>query len=133
MLWRLSSGCLRRAEWLTTLCRNIQVRQLETLAGFPACLIYDPQDLSDPNRDIENVYAKILIRLGHLQVMFFLERLLCINGSLEQGNLLVLSFEMLTLTLTLWTHKDQFAAMRRNFEWLVSSPIDPPLMPSYAL
>ncbi|KAK1255468.1 hypothetical protein MKX08_009463 [Trichoderma sp. CBMAI-0020] len=105
--------------------RNIQVRQLETLAGFPACLIYDPQDLSDPNRDIENVYAKILIRLGHLQVMFFLERLLCINGSLEQGNLLVLSFEMLTLTLTLWTHKDQFAAMRRNFEWLLMAHAAP--------
>jgi hypothetical protein len=91
------------------------------LDGFPASLKYDPQDLSDPNRDIENIYAKILIRLGHLQVMFFLERLLCINGSLDEGNLLVLSFEMLALTLTLWTHKDQFAAMRRNFEWLVSS------------
>lgn len=123
VLRRSKSSIFHGIEWLTALRRNIQVRQLETLAGFPACLRYDPQDLSNPNRDIENVYAKILIRLGHLQVMFFLERLLCINGSLEQGNLLVLSFEMLTLTLTLWTHKDQFAAMRRNFEWLVSSPI----------
>lgn len=109
--------------------RNIQIRQLETLAGFPACLRYDPQDLSDPNRDIECIYAKILIRLGHLQTLFLLERLLCINGSLEQGNLLVLSFEMLTLTLTLWTHKDQFAAMRRNFEWLVSSAV--PFIPFF--
>ncbi|KAH8122599.1 hypothetical protein LI328DRAFT_136204 [Trichoderma asperelloides] len=105
--------------------RNIQVRQLETLAGFPACLKYDPQDLSDPNRDIECVYAKILIRLGHLQTMFFLERLLCINGSLDEGNLLVLSFEMLTLTLTLWTNKDQFAAMRRSFEWLLMAHAAP--------
>jgi hypothetical protein len=52
--------------------------------------------------------------------MFLLERLLLLNGSLDEGNLLLFSFEMLTLTLALWTHKDRFAEMRRNFEWLVS-------------
>lgn len=77
----------------------------------------------DPDIDTKSVYARILIRLSHLQTMFFLERLLLLNGSLEEGNLLLFSFEMLTLTLTMWTHKDRFAAMRRNFEWLVSSTI----------
>jgi hypothetical protein len=63
----------------------------------------------------------MLIRLAHLQTMFFLERLLLLNGSLDEGNMLLLCFEMLTLTLSIWTHKDRFVAMRRNFEWLVSN------------
>lgn len=102
----------------------MQGRQLETLAGFPAYLKYDPQELSDPDIDLEAAYARMLIRLAHLQTMFFLERLLLLNGSLDEGNMLLFSFEMLTLTLTMWTHKDRFAAMRRSFEWLVSSTID---------
>ncbi|RFU78617.1 hypothetical protein TARUN_3587 [Trichoderma arundinaceum] len=36
-----------------------------------------------------------------------------------------LRFGMLTLTLTLWTHKDRFAAMRRNFEWLLMAHAAP--------
>ncbi|KAL7933181.1 hypothetical protein V8C35DRAFT_305115 [Trichoderma chlorosporum] len=105
--------------------RNIQGRQIETLAAFPSYLKYDPQDLSDPALDTEAVYARILIRLAHLQTMFFLERLLLLNGSLEEGNLLLFSFEMLTLTLTMWTHKDRFAPMRRNFEWLLMAHAAP--------
>ncbi|KAH6604513.1 hypothetical protein Trco_006220 [Trichoderma cornu-damae] len=105
--------------------RNIQDRQTETLAGFPACLKYDPQDLSDPDVDVETVYARILIRLTHLQNMFLLERLLLLNGSSNRGNILLFSFEMLTLTLTLWTHKDRFAAMRRSFEWLLMAHAAP--------
>jgi hypothetical protein len=101
----------------------MQGRQLELVAAFPPYLRYDPQDVLDPDIDTKSVYARILIRLTHLQTMFFLERLLLLNGSLEEGNLLLFSFEMLTLTLTMWTHKDRFAAMRRNFEWLVSSAI----------
>lgn len=103
--------------------RNIQGREMETFAGFPAYLKYDPQDLLDPELDTESVYARILIRLTHLQTMFFLERLLLLNGSLDEGNMLLFSFEMLTLTLIMWTHKDRFAAMRRNFEWLVSNAL----------
>lgn len=74
----------------------------------------------DPELDTVSVYARMLLRLSHLQTMFLLERLLLLNGSLDEGNLLLFSFEMLTLTLALWTHKDRFADMRRNFEWLVS-------------
>ncbi|KAL7949350.1 hypothetical protein V8C42DRAFT_310649 [Trichoderma barbatum] len=105
--------------------RNMQGRELETFTGFPSYLRYDSQDLSNPELDTESVYARILIRLTHLQTMFFLERLLLLNGSLEEGNLLLFSFEMLTLTLTMWTHKDRFAAMRRNFEWLLMAHAAP--------
>ncbi|KAL5092837.1 hypothetical protein Trisim1_000572 [Trichoderma cf. simile WF8] len=105
--------------------RNMQGRQLELVAAFPPYLRYDPQDVLDPDIDTKSVYARILIRLTHLQTMFFLERLLLLNGSLEEGNLLLFSFEMLTLTLTMWTHKDRFAAMRRNFEWLLMAHAAP--------
>ncbi|EHK25749.1 uncharacterized protein TRIVIDRAFT_114907, partial [Trichoderma virens Gv29-8] len=105
--------------------RNIQDREMELLAGFPVHLKYDSQDFSDPELDTESVYARILIRLTHLQTMFFLERLLLLNGSLEEGNLLLFSFEMLILTLAMWTHKDRFAAMRRNFEWLLMAHAAP--------
>ena len=99
---------------------NIQTRELETYAALPAHLQQGPHLLLDPELDTELVYARILMRLAHLQTMFLLERLLLLNGSLDEGNLLLFSFEMLTLTLALWTHKDRFAEMRRNFEWLVS-------------
>lgn len=40
-------------------------------------------------------------------------------GGRDDGQLLVTSFEMVSLTLTIWTHQDRFAAIRRDFEWLV--------------
>ncbi|KAL7810266.1 hypothetical protein V8C44DRAFT_332764 [Trichoderma aethiopicum] len=99
--------------------RNIQTRELETFAALPAHLQYSPHLLLDPELNTVSVYARMLLRLSHLQTMFLLERLLLLNGSLDEGNLLLFSFEMLTLTLALWTHKDRFADMRRNFEWLL--------------
>lgn len=105
--------------------RNLQTRELQTFATLPAHLQYSPHILLDPELDTTSVYARILLRLAHLQTMFLLERLLLLNGSLDEGNLLLFSFEMLTLTLALWTHKDRFAEMRRNFEWLLMAHAAP--------
>lgn len=49
-----------------------------------------------------------------------IERLLLRNGASNEGDLLVTSFDLVTSTLVFWTHKDKFAPMRRNFDWLVS-------------
>ncbi|KAL6399322.1 hypothetical protein AUP68_17868 [Ilyonectria robusta] len=87
--------------------------------NFPASLVYDAGNLFDPSLDIEVLYTRILVHLGHLQNLFFVERLLLRNGAADEGNLLLTSFDMVILTLVFWTHKDQFATMRRNFEWLV--------------
>lgn len=93
------------------------------MAEFPASLVYDAGNLFDSSLDIEVLYTRILVHLGHLQNLFFVERLLLRNGAADEGNLLLTSFDMVILTLVFWTHKDQFATMRRNFEWLVSKPI----------
>lgn len=99
--------------------QNLKARQLNTMAEFPASLVYDAGNLFDPSLDIEVLYTRILVHLGHLQNLFFVERLLLRNGAADEGNLLLTSFDMVILTLVFWTHKDQFATMRRNFEWLV--------------
>lgn len=72
--------------------------------------------------DPKLVYLKIITHLDYLQNIFFAERLLLRHGHLDDGDLLVTSFEMVILTLKLWIHKDRFSdlSMLRNYEWLVS-------------
>lgn len=41
-------------------------------------------------------------------------------GALDEGDVLVVSFEMISLALLFWTHKDKFRDIRRDFEWIVS-------------
>ncbi|KAF7542399.1 hypothetical protein G7Z17_g11607 [Cylindrodendrum hubeiense] len=98
--------------------QNLKTRQLNTVSEFPTGLVYDPENLFDSNLDIETRYTRILVHLAHLQNLFFVERLLLRNGAPDEGNLLITSFDLVTLTIVFWTHKDQFATMRRNFEWL---------------
>lgn len=99
---------------------EVKARAERTVDQFPQSLIYRTEDLSDPDADIEIIYARILVRLEHLQNLFFAERLLLRLGRVDEGRLLVISFEMVTLTLVFWTHQDRFAGVRRDFEWLVS-------------
>ncbi|KAF7547053.1 hypothetical protein G7046_g9132 [Stylonectria norvegica] len=111
----LSPGSFATSETLL----DIKARQLETLATFPEKLIYQPDHLIDPNSDPDILFARLLIKMEHLQNVFFIERLLHRFGQPDEGNLLVVSFELVTLTLTFWTHKDRFIRFRRGFEWLL--------------
>ncbi|KAF5721893.1 hypothetical protein FMUND_3377 [Fusarium mundagurra] len=116
--------------------RNLKQRQLNVIAELPRCLIYDPddptdlplpraeiqpydKDLSDPPVETNIVSLKIFIRLTHLQNMFLLERLLLQYGCLDEGDVLLVSYEMITLTLLFWMHKDRFRDIRRDMEWLL--------------
>jgi len=63
---------------------------------------------------------RIFARLTHLQNTFLLERLMLQYGALDEGDVLVVSFEMISLALLFWTHKDKFRDIRRDFEWIVS-------------
>ncbi|KAJ4321144.1 hypothetical protein N0V84_005496 [Fusarium piperis] len=98
---------------------EMKARAERTVDQFPQCLIYRTEDLSDPGADIETIYARILVRLEHLQNLFFAERLLLRLGRVDDGRLLIISFEMVTLTLVFWTHQDRFSGVRRDFEWLL--------------
>lgn len=125
-------------QWmLTNPSRNLKQRQLNVIAELPKCLVYDPddpadlplprgeirpydKDLSDPPVETNVVSLRIFIRLTHLQNMFLLERLLLQYGCPDEGDVLLVSYEMITLTLMFWMHKDRFRDIRRDMEWLVS-------------
>jgi hypothetical protein len=111
---------------------------MDYIAQVPEVMIYKPEDLSDlplpqdmkpvHGRDLSDppvatnlVSIKIFFWLTHLQNMFLLERLLVQYGSIDEGDVLVVSFEMISLTLLFWTRKDRFRDMRRDLEWLVST------------
>ncbi|KLO80841.1 uncharacterized protein LW93_9086 [Fusarium fujikuroi] len=116
--------------------RNLKQQELDVLAELPRCLVYDPadpndlplprteirsyaKDLSDPPVETNVVSLKIFIRLTHLQNMFLLERLLLQYGCPDEGDVLLVSYEMITLTLMFWMHKDRFRDIRRDMEWLL--------------
>jgi hypothetical protein len=99
---------------------EIKARAERIVAKFPQSLIHHPEDSDSPDFEVDTIYTRILIRLEHLQNLFFAERLLLRLGQSDQSRLLIISFEMVTLTLIFWTQQDRFAEVRRDFEWLVS-------------
>ncbi|KAH6897073.1 hypothetical protein B0T10DRAFT_526316 [Thelonectria olida] len=99
----------------------IKERQITTVSQFPSSLTFRPEDLNDASADTDRLCTTLLLKLEHLQNLFFVERLMLRFGGQDAGQLLVTSFEMVSLTLTIWTHQDRFASIRRDFEWLEAS------------
>ncbi|KAF5019460.1 hypothetical protein F66182_8542 [Fusarium sp. NRRL 66182] len=98
---------------------EIKDRARRTYKSFPPNLIHRAEEFDGPDWDMERVYARMVIRLEHLQNLFFAERLLLRLGHVDENSLLPISFEMVTLTLLFWTHQDRFAGVRKDFEWLL--------------
>ncbi|RYP10008.1 hypothetical protein DL764_000937 [Monosporascus ibericus] len=98
---------------------EIKAREVKTLSEFPSCLIYRPGDLADPSLDVVVLHHRLIIELENLQNMFFIERLFIRHGREDTGNLLAVSFDMVSLTLPFWTHLDRLAGIRADLEWLV--------------
>ncbi|KAK5996606.1 hypothetical protein PT974_01943 [Cladobotryum mycophilum] len=71
------------------------------------------------SRELEIIEEFPVVQLEHLQNIFVVERLLLKRGGLEHDALLATSYELVSLTLLFWTHKDRLAAVRKDFEWLV--------------
>ncbi|KAM5357821.1 hypothetical protein ACJZ2D_015882 [Fusarium nematophilum] len=114
---------------LTSL-REIKAREERTVALFPSSLTHRPEDLDDSDLDIDTVYSRILVRLEHLQNLFFAERLLLRLGQPDEGRLLIISFEMVTLTLVFWTHQIDGVCRARRRHPLPRAP--PPDIPRRA-
>ncbi|CAH0023036.1 unnamed protein product [Clonostachys rhizophaga] len=98
---------------------EIKAREAALIAELPPGLAYDPHELEDPRMNADTAYAKTLIQIEHLQNLFFAERLLQRYGQAQEGELLTISYEMVTLTLNFWIHKDSFTKARIDFQWLV--------------
>ncbi|KAI1826774.1 hypothetical protein F4861DRAFT_536820 [Xylaria intraflava] len=100
----------------------LKKRELETLSQFPPSLQPSlDDDLVNSRIDIIVLYSRLVLQLEHLQNLFFIERLLLRHGQVDEGDLLAVSFEMVTYTLYFWTHLDRLLAVRRDCEWLVMS------------
>lgn len=105
--------------------QDIKVRAEQTISQFPDYLRYDPQQVQDPEQNSTLVYMCIFIRIEYLQVLFLAERLLQRHSEgnayyeYDSSGLLLVSYEIVSLIVCLWMHKDRFASERTQFDWLV--------------
>ncbi|KXH32860.1 fungal specific transcription factor domain-containing protein [Colletotrichum salicis] len=97
---------------------EIKERQLRTVAGFPDIMTLKEEDIQNRKLDISLLYTRLIMKLEHLQNMFFIQRLLAKRGH-DDGALLSVSFEMVSKTLMFWTNMDRLSCMNGDFEWLV--------------
>ncbi|KAF5135164.1 hypothetical protein E5D57_005808 [Metarhizium anisopliae] len=105
--------------------RQLKRRETDTVAGFPDSVAYRDGEFDDPLADMERVYARLIIKLEHLQNLFVVERLLSRRGHRDEGELLATSFELVSRTLLFWTNKDRFGMARADFAWLVMAYATP--------
>ncbi|KAL6796699.1 hypothetical protein J3E68DRAFT_312607 [Trichoderma sp. SZMC 28012] len=109
----------KAANTSTSTLLDIKSRQISAMRQIPSSLIYKPREILDPRIPSYHILAQLLVQLDHLQNIFILERLLLRQNMLDEGDLLVTSFEMVSLTLTFWSHKDRLLEARNDFEWLL--------------
>lgn len=115
---------------------RLKERELRQTAQVPEVLVWKPENIYDPSISPMELFGKIMIRLEHLQNMFFIERLLGRTwpphspAQIEtapppppsiSAELLTVSVEIVTITVTLWTHRDRVAGLQRDFQWLIIS------------
>ena len=96
-------------------------KALAAVDRFPSHIMFKDNDEKDPFVEAPALYVKLLVRLEHLGNLFFLERLILKHHPNHPTDLLDISFEMVSLTLMFWTHKDRLAGLQGDFEWLVMS------------
>ncbi|UKZ52680.1 hypothetical protein TrVGV298_006461 [Trichoderma virens] len=101
---------------------NLKRREMQIVAEFPSCVLYQPDDLNNPEVSGKDLYAKLLIWLEHLQNLFFIERLLSKEESEEEGSrLFEISLEMVTLAHLFWTHQNRLKTVEDCVEWTTAS------------
>ncbi|KAF3014210.1 hypothetical protein E8E14_007763 [Neopestalotiopsis sp. 37M] len=99
--------------------QEIRARQYQMFSEFPKSLMYQHEELTDPDVDVRKVYVKVLLHLEHLKNIFFAERLLLLHGHVDSSDIIVTSFSMLKMVLLFWTHRERFSlpSIRREFDW----------------
>lgn len=98
---------------------TLKRKELELYNTLPAHLAYDPALGELTDADAQAFYSKHEMRLDHLLNVFLVERLLLKHGH-PRTDLLRISFEMVVLTLRLWTHKHRWAEIPGESQRLVS-------------
>ncbi|KAH7305178.1 hypothetical protein B0I35DRAFT_444120 [Stachybotrys elegans] len=87
---------------------------------LPPCLMYREEDIYDYSISYDVPFSRLFIRLEYLQNLLIAERLVQRRGAYaDDGELLLIGFEMVVLTLKFWTHQDRFAGAINDFEGLL--------------
>lgn len=92
-----------------------------TWNNIPNQIKYNNDD--DPRKIApELLYIRLLVKLEHLLNLFFLERLRLSHESDRHPSslrLVGISYEMVRLTVQLWTHKDRLVGYQGEYELFV--------------
>jgi hypothetical protein len=94
---------------------------MRTVSQFPPILLLKDGDIKCHDIDGYVLFTRLLVRLEHLQNLFFIERLVSKQKNTVSPQLLELSLEMVTLTVAFWTQQDRLSCIAGDFEFLVMS------------
>ncbi|KAH7310917.1 hypothetical protein B0I35DRAFT_358349 [Stachybotrys elegans] len=97
---------------------RLRIKQRTLYEGLPAHVLWSPTSEESSEVDHRTVYPKLLIKLDYLLNIFLLERILLRHGY-SRSHLLRTSFEMMVLTLHLWTEKRIWVEMNGEFQLLI--------------
>ncbi|KAL7932879.1 N-terminal binuclear Zn cluster-containing protein [Trichoderma chlorosporum] len=98
----------------------LRKREMDIFSQFPPGLRFNNDDFSNPSIDAPTLYIRLLTRLEHLSNLFFIERLSYRgSGLLYSPQMLEISLEMITLTLSFWTQQNRLEGLQGDYEWLV--------------
>ena len=106
---------------ILTLLSDLKQQTYRMYEQLPVAIAYRPSDPLDLSLSRQKLFSRFLIRLGYLQNLFILERLLLKDGRTNGQELIDVAKEMLSLTLLIFKHPDRFTGFQSDFEWLVSS------------
>jgi hypothetical protein len=99
--------------------RDLKRRQEETVAKFPAIIIYNSNDMATRRAPLKNIYQRLVVRLDHLQNLFFIERLLSKIKGEPTADLVKISLEIVSLTLLPWMHRELMSGTMCDGDWMV--------------
>ncbi|RGP70118.1 transcription factor [Fusarium sporotrichioides] len=100
---------------------SVRVEEEKLYRELPVHFLYDPIN-GMQNLDMEGGHQKLLVRLDHLLNMFLIERLLVKRDpNSNRKDLLVISFEMVVLTLSIWTQRHIWAEVKGENQWTIRS------------
>lgn len=99
---------------------HLKSKQEHTFDQLPDSLRLADGDENFRSLEPHVLYTKLFIRLEHLQNIFLIERLLhIVQPDLTQDNLIEISLEMISVTVTFWTRNDYLVGMEGDHEWLI--------------
>jgi hypothetical protein len=100
---------------------KLKARLEQEFSEFPEAVKYQPGDSTRLPFSDRVLNIRMYIRTKYLQNHFLLERLAIKHGQADGQALVDIARESLSLTLVLYTNRDQCPNRHHNYEWMVST------------